>query len=125
MNAVELEHVTKTFGKHTAVDGLDLAVPEGTVYGFIGPNGSGKTTTLRMILRIFYPDSGAVRVLGLMHGEAADDRIGYLPEERRDCTKKCGIARALLRLHAELKGRRDCRCDRSVAFADGAFRVGR
>ena len=82
MNAVELEHVTKTFGKHTAVDGLDLAVPEGTVYGFIGPNGSGKTTTLRMILRIFYPDSGAVRVLGLMHGEAADDRIGYLPEER-------------------------------------------
>jgi ABC-2 type transport system ATP-binding protein len=107
MNAVELEHVTKTFGKHTAVDGLDLAVPEGTVYGFIGPNGSGKTTTLRMILRIFYPDSGAVRVLGLERGETADDRIGYLPEER-GLYKKMRL-RDVLRFHAELKGRRDCR----------------
>ena len=49
--------------------GSDLAVPEGTVYGFIGPNGSGKTTTLRMILRIFFPDRGVVRVLGLDHGD--------------------------------------------------------
>jgi ABC-2 type transport system ATP-binding protein len=107
MNAVELENVTKTFSRHTAVDGLDLAVPEGTVYGFIGPNGSGKTTTLRMILRIFYPDSGAVRVLGLDHGQAADDRIGYLPEER-GLYKKMRL-RDVLRFHAELKGRRDCR----------------
>ena len=63
-NAVELEGVTKRFGQHVAVDRLDLAVPEGTVYGFIGPNGSGKTTTLRMILRILYPESGRVTVLG-------------------------------------------------------------
>ena len=63
-NAVELLQVTKSFGTHVAVDQLDLTVPEGTVYGFIGPNGSGKTTTLRMILRIFYPDHGSVRVLG-------------------------------------------------------------
>ena len=51
-NAVELTQVTKRFGDHVAVDQLDLSVPAGTVYGFIGPNGSGKTTTLRMILRI-------------------------------------------------------------------------
>ena len=62
--AVELRQVTKRFGNHGAVDHLDLIVPEGTVYGFIGPNGSGKTTTLRMILRIFYPDEGRVSVLG-------------------------------------------------------------
>ena len=49
-NAIELQQVTKTFGKQTAVDRLDLAVPSGAIYGFIGPNGSGKTTTLRMIL---------------------------------------------------------------------------
>src|SRR5262245_49579443 len=107
MNAVELSGVTKVFGQHTAVDGLDLLVPEGTVYGFIGPNGSGKTTTLRMILRIFYPDRGTVRVLGLEHGAAADDRIGYLPEER-GLYKKMRL-RDVLRFFAELKGRRDCR----------------
>ncbi len=107
MNAVELENVSKAFRKHLAVDGLNLQVPEGTVYGFIGPNGSGKTTTLRMILRIFFPDSGVVRVLGLEHGEAADDRIGYLPEER-GLYKKMRV-REVLRFHAELKGRRDCK----------------
>ncbi len=107
MNAVELQSVTKTFGQHVAVDGLDLAVPEGNVYGFIGPNGSGKTTTLRMILRIFFPDRGVVRVLGLDHGAAADDRIGYLPEER-GLYKKMRV-RDVLRFAAALKGRRDSR----------------
>jgi ABC-2 type transport system ATP-binding protein len=107
MNAVELNNVTKKFGRHTAVDGLDLAVPEGAVYGFIGPNGSGKTTTLRMILRIFYPDVGTVRVLGLEHGDTADDRIGYLPEER-GLYKKMRL-RDVLQFHAALKGRRNCR----------------
>jgi ABC-2 type transport system ATP-binding protein len=107
LNAIELEHVSKSFGKHVAVDGLDLTVPEGAVHGFIGPNGSGKTTTLRIILRIFFPDQGVVRVLGLEHGAAADDRIGYLPEER-GLYKKMRL-RDVLRFHAELKGRRDCR----------------
>jgi ABC-2 type transport system ATP-binding protein len=107
MQAVELSGVTKKFGEHTAVERLDLVVPEGAVYGFIGPNGSGKTTTLRMILRIFYPDSGVVRVLGLNRGTAADDRIGYLPEER-GLYKKMRV-RDVLRFFAELKGRRDYR----------------
>src|SRR5437868_2107469 len=82
MNAVHLEHVTKTFGGHVAVDDLSLAVPPGTVYGFIGPNGSGKTTTLRMIMHILHPDRGAISVLGKNTFEAANDRVGYLPEER-------------------------------------------
>lgn len=103
--AVVISGVTKSFGKHVAVDNLDLVVPRGVVYGFIGPNGSGKTTTLRMILRIFYPDRGRITVLGKDTGAAADDRVGYLPEER-GLYKKMKV-RDLLRFFAELKGMRD------------------
>ena len=82
MNAVEIHHVTKTFGQHVAVDDLSLTVPQGSVYGFIGPNGSGKTTTMRMIMNILYPDRGDVRVFGEELKGACTDRIGYMPEER-------------------------------------------
>ncbi len=105
MNAVELENVTKTFGSHTAVDELSLAVPSGKVYGFIGPNGSGKTTTLRMIMNIFYPDRGAVRVFGEQVHGAWTDRIGYLPEER-GLYKKMKV-REILKFYGHLKGGRD------------------
>jgi ABC-2 type transport system ATP-binding protein len=102
MNAVEIEHVTKTFGQHTAVDDLSLQVPTGMVYGFIGPNGSGKTTTLRMIMRILHPDSGQITVLGEHTLGAANDRVGYLPEER-GLYKQMKV-RDILRFYAELKG---------------------
>jgi ABC-2 type transport system ATP-binding protein len=105
--AVEIEHVTKTFAGHTAVDDLSLQVPPGTVYGFIGPNGSGKTTTLRMIVRILHPDRGHIRVLGEEAFGAANDRIGYLPEERG--LYKTMKVRDLLRFYAELKGLRNSR----------------
>lgn len=82
MSAVELENVTKIFGEHRAVDAVDLEVPEGSIYGFIGPNGSGKTTSLRMILRIIEPDTGAIRVFGAPIRKTANDHIAYLPEER-------------------------------------------
>ncbi len=62
--AIAIEGVTKRFGSVVAVDNLDLNVPRGSLYGFIGPNGSGKTTTLRMIMRILLPDQGEVEVLG-------------------------------------------------------------
>jgi ABC-2 type transport system ATP-binding protein len=109
MNAVELQGVTKQFGNHVAVDRLDLVVPEGAVYGFIGPNGSGKTTTLRMILRILYPESGRISVLGRDHSSVADDRVGYLPEER-GLYKRMRI-RDLLTYYARLKGFFDCRAE--------------
>jgi ABC-2 type transport system ATP-binding protein len=105
MSAVEIRDVTKTFGAFTAVDNLSLEVPEGTVYGFIGPNGSGKTTTLRMIMRILHPDRGVVRVLGNDSHNAANDRVGYLPEER-GLYKQMKV-RDVLRFYAELKGCRD------------------
>jgi len=82
MNAIDIQHVTKTYGPVVAVDDLSLAVPEGSIYGFIGPNGSGKTTTLRMILHIIEADRGEIRVLGDTLHSACTDRIGYVPEER-------------------------------------------
>jgi len=111
MSAVEIHEVTKTFGAFTAVDNLSLEVPCGTVYGFIGPNGSGKTTTLRMIMRILHPDRGHIRVLGEESNEAAHDRVGYLPEER-GLYRQMKV-RDLLRFYAELKG-----CRHSKPFID-------
>ena len=105
MNAVELRNVTKTFGKTVAVDDLSLDVPQGSVYGFIGPNGSGKTTTLRMIMNLYYPDRGTIQVFGdELHG-ACTDRIGYMPEER-GLYKRMKV-RDVLRFYGELKNGRD------------------
>ncbi|MCH7525942.1 MAG: ATP-binding cassette domain-containing protein [Planctomycetes bacterium] len=103
MYAVELDNITKRFGDHVAVDDLTLRVPKGTIYGFIGPNGSGKTTTLRMVMRILYPNSGSIRVLGedVLGKGAVSDRVGYLPEER-GLYKKMKIKDAL-RFYADLK----------------------
>ena len=104
MNVVEIENVTKTFGAVTAVDDLSLNVPKGSIYGFIGPNGSGKTTTLRMIMNIFYPDSGTIRIFGDEMKGTSTDRIGYLPEER-GMYKKMKV-RDLLQFYGELKSGR-------------------
>src|SRR5260370_36826542 len=102
MTAGQLDGVTKTFGSFTAVDDLSLEVPKGTIYGFIGPNGSGKTTTLRMIMHILHPDRGEITVLGEKRRDAANDRVGYLPEER-GLYKQMKV-RDQLRFYAELKG---------------------
>jgi len=102
MSAVIIDHVTKRFGSLRAVADLCLQVPAGSIYGFIGPNGSGKTTTLRMIMRILHPDSGTIRVLGEERLGAANDRVAYLPEER-GLYKQMKV-RDQLRFYAELKG---------------------
>ena len=80
--ALRLQQLTKTFGTTRAVDDLDLVVPRGATYGFIGPSGAGKTTCIRMIMSILFPDSGELSVLGRKSALEAKDRIGYLPEER-------------------------------------------
>jgi ABC-2 type transport system ATP-binding protein len=102
MSAVVIEQITKSFGQHVAVRDLSLEVPTGSIYGFIGPNGSGKTTTLRMIMRILHPDRGHIRVLGEETLGAANDRVAYLPEER-GLYKQMKV-RDVLRFYAELKG---------------------
>ncbi len=102
MQAIEIRRVTKRFNGVTAVDDVSLAVPRGSIYGFIGPNGSGKTTTIRMILSILLPDAGQIEVLGRSDTHAARDRVGYLPEERGLYKKM--TARRLLRYYGRLKG---------------------
>ena len=82
MSIITLENITKTFGTHNAVDNLSLEVPKGSIYGFIGPNGSGKTTTLRMIMNILYPDRGKILLFGEQQIGSCLNRLGYLPEER-------------------------------------------
>lgn len=81
-NAVSMSGVRKTFGRKVAVEGIDLMIPQGSMYGFIGPNGAGKTTTIRMIMSILFPDRGELSVLGKKSAIESKDRIGYLPEER-------------------------------------------
>lgn len=80
--AIEARGLVKRFDGFTAVDGVDLSVPEGAIYGILGPNGAGKTTTLRMLLGIIDPDEGMRRILGADRPHDVAHAIGYLPEER-------------------------------------------
>jgi ABC-2 type transport system ATP-binding protein len=99
---LKLEQVTKRFGDFTAVDGLSLSVRPGRIFGLIGPNGAGKTTTIRMIVGITAPDEGSVELFGEPAGPRAQNRIGYLPEER-GLYKKMRVGEQL-RFFGELKG---------------------
>lgn len=74
--AIATEGLTKHFGGVAAVDGVDLAVPTGSVFGFLGPNGSGKTTTIRMLLGLINPTSGTWELLGRPMPGAAEDALG-------------------------------------------------
>jgi lantibiotic transport system ATP-binding protein len=81
--AVVTRGLTKRFGRQTAVDGIDLSVPLGSVYGFLGPNGSGKTTTIRMLLGLVRPTAGDLDLLGVTMpagGPAVLPRVGSLVE---------------------------------------------
>ena len=110
MNIVEIREVTKSFNKHRAVDNLNLSVPGGSIYGFIGPNGSGKTTTMRMIMGIIYPDRGSIHIFGENLQGSRSERIGYLPEER-GLYRKMKV-REVLRFYGGLKAGRSV--DREV-----------
>ncbi len=79
---VEADSLIKIYGDHVAVNGVSLAVAQGSIYGVLGPNGAGKTTTLRMLLGIIDPDGGTRRLFGNPRPASVRGRIGYLPEER-------------------------------------------
>ncbi len=81
-HALRLDGVVKRFGAMTAVDHLSFAVAPGEVFGFLGGNGAGKTTSLRMVLDIIRPDAGSIEVLGKPPGREASGQLGFLPEER-------------------------------------------
>ena len=81
-NAIEARGLVKYFGNFCAVDGIDMTVPEGSIYGILGPNGAGKTTVLRMLLGIIDPDEGTRTLLGSTRPLSVARQVGYLPEER-------------------------------------------
>jgi len=82
MNALVLDRVTKDFGDKRAVDDLSFAVRDGEVFGFLGGNGAGKTTSLRMVLDIIRPSAGRIEILGRKPGRENSADLGFLPEER-------------------------------------------
>lgn len=81
-HSLRLDGVVKRFGDTVAVDRLGFAVRPGEVFGFLGGNGAGKTTSLRMALDIIRPDAGSIEVLGRAPGREVGRRLGFLPEER-------------------------------------------
>lgn len=81
--AISVRGLTKRFGSFTAVGGIDFDVPRGQIFGFLGPNGSGKTTTIRMLTGTIAPQAGTALVLGedvIAHPERVQRRIGYMSQ---------------------------------------------
>ena len=82
---LEVRGLKRNFGRVLAVDGVDLTVPRGQIYGFLGINGAGKTTTIRMIMGIISPDAGTIRMVGETSRSASvkqRQRIGYVSQEQ-------------------------------------------
>ncbi|HTO95463.1 MAG TPA: ABC transporter ATP-binding protein [Myxococcales bacterium] len=78
--AIETQGLTRRFGEQIAVDGIDLRVPAGSFYGFLGENGAGKSTTISMLTGVLAPSAGGLLVLGLPAGEQLKRRIGVVPD---------------------------------------------
>ena len=102
MMLIEFDEVQKEFGSHKALRGVSFTVPAGTMLGLIGPNGSGKTTALRLMLGLLEPSAGQLRVFGATPSDVLADRIGYLPEER-GLYPRMSVRDAIL-YYARLKG---------------------
>lgn len=82
MNALTLANVTKQFSGKKILQGVDLAVPAGSIYGFVGENGAGKTTTLKILLGLLAADSGSVNLFQnpVTFGQVLPEKVGYLPD---------------------------------------------
>jgi ABC-2 type transport system ATP-binding protein len=99
---IDVNNVSKHFGKTTAVNQVSFKVKKGQIFGLMGPNGAGKTTTIRMITHILNPDIGFISILGEPVSPKSQEQIGYLPEER-GLYKKMKVFDQLMYL-AQLKG---------------------
>lgn len=82
MDILCISNVSKSFGSHKIIKNLNMAVPEHTIYGFIGQNGAGKTTTMKMVLGLYTPDEGEIQVMGetVCEKNNTNRYIGYLPD---------------------------------------------
>ncbi|MCO6466849.1 MAG: ATP-binding cassette domain-containing protein [Bradyrhizobiaceae bacterium] len=99
---LEVRNVSKRFGAHQANAGVSISARPGRIFGLLGPNGAGKTTLIRMITNIIEPDEGEIFLDNAPVGELAQERIGYLPEER-GLYKKLSVGDQLA-YFARLKG---------------------
>lgn len=84
MNVIEIENLTKYYGKARGIIDINFNVEEGEIFGFIGPNGAGKSTTIRTLLGLIYPTSGSAKIFGkdcIRYGPEIKKEIGYLPAE--------------------------------------------
>jgi ABC-2 type transport system ATP-binding protein len=84
MNVIEIDHLTKYYGKTRGIIDVSFSVEGGEIFGFIGPNGAGKSTTIRTLLGLIYPTSGSAKIFGkdcIAHGPEIRRQIGYLPSE--------------------------------------------
>jgi ABC-2 type transport system ATP-binding protein len=102
LTAVEIYHISKSFGPVKAVDDVSFSVERGEIFGLLGPNGAGKTTIIRLMLDIFKPEGGSIAILGGPMSDAKKERIGYMPEER-GLYQDIPLERCLIYL-ASLKG---------------------
>ncbi len=100
--ALWVRGLTKTYGDRRVVNDVSFELERGEVFGFLGPNGSGKTTTMRMALDLIKPDSGSISVLGSAPNRGVLRRVGYLPEERGLFQR--AKVRDVLRYMGRLKG---------------------
>ena len=100
--ALKVEGLTKSFGRRTVVNDVSFHVRSGEMFGFLGPNGSGKTTTIRMCLGIIRPNHGSLEILGAQPERRILKRVGYLPQER-GLTKQLKVVE-VLRYLGRLKG---------------------
>ena len=81
---IQMEHLTKSYGRARGVTDLSLHVPEGSCFGFIGPNGAGKSTTIRTLLGLLSPTGGSAKIMGLdcvKNRTAILSQVGYMPSE--------------------------------------------
>lgn len=102
MEALIAKDVTKRYTNHTALDNVNLSIPEKKIFGLLGPNGAGKTTFIRIVNQIIAADSGEVTIFGERLSQKHIGSIGYLPEER-GLYKKLKVGEQLIYL-AQLKG---------------------
>ncbi|GAA4270584.1 ABC transporter ATP-binding protein [Hyunsoonleella aestuarii] len=101
-NLLEVNQVSKSFGKFKALNQVSISVPKGSIFGLLGPNGAGKTTLIRIVNQITMPDSGSVHLDGELLQDKHIKDIGYLPEER-GLYKSMKVGEQALYL-AQLKG---------------------
>ena len=102
---IQTRGLVKRYGSFTAVDGIDLSIPRGEIYGFLGPNGAGKTSTIMMLLGVTRPTAGEIRLLGEPYTPRRLDlrrRIGVVPEKHPRGVWPWMTAREYLQLFADL-----------------------